>query len=53
MTHPSRPLLDVLNREGQAVRSLPLRLGREAGEKTRRDDVTPEGLEPCLALLGL
>jgi hypothetical protein len=45
--------VDVLNREGQAVRSKRFHLGHEAWQKTRREDVTIEGLEPCLALFGL
>lgn len=44
---------EVLDRGGVAVRSLRFRLAREVWEKSRRDDVTIEGLEPCLALFGL
>jgi RimJ/RimL family protein N-acetyltransferase len=45
--------IDVLNRGGEPVTSVRFRLGREAWEKTRREDITIEGLDPCLALFGL
>jgi len=44
---------DVLNRDGRPVRSRRFRLEGEVWEKFRRDDVTIEGLEPCLALFCL
>jgi RimJ/RimL family protein N-acetyltransferase len=45
--------IDVLNRDGEPVTSIRFRLGRPAWEKTRRTDISIEGLEPCLALFGL
>jgi RimJ/RimL family protein N-acetyltransferase len=41
------------NRDGKAVRTDRFLLTRDRWERTRRDDITIEGLEACLPLLGL
>ena len=41
------------DREGKPVRHLRFVLTRDRWEKARRDDITIEGLEACLPLLGL
>ena len=43
----------VGDREGQAVRMKRFVMERGHWETIRRDDITVEGLEPCLPLLGL
>ncbi len=43
----------VLLRRGQPARCLRFRLSREQWAPGRRDDVTIDGLDPCLPLLGL
>lgn len=40
-------------RRGKPARQIRLALDRGDWERTRRDDITVEGLEPCLPLLGL
>lgn len=41
------------DREGKPAKHLRFVMTRADWEATRRDDITIEGLEPCLALLGL
>lgn len=43
----------VLVRHGEAARLLNFLLTREKWERQRRDDITVEGIEECLPLLGL
>ncbi|MGH9037249.1 MAG: GNAT family N-acetyltransferase [Acidimicrobiia bacterium] len=45
--------LNVRNRQGAGTRERRLRLERADWEKTRRQDVEIEGIEPCLAMFGL
>jgi RimJ/RimL family protein N-acetyltransferase len=45
--------LNVRNRQGVGTREVRFRLERTDWEKTRRQDVEIEGLEPCLAMFGL
>jgi RimJ/RimL family protein N-acetyltransferase len=43
----------IADREGSPARMLRFVLARDDWARTRRDDITVEGLEPCLPLLGL
>lgn len=44
---------DILSRRGSAARAIRFRLERSRWEEHRRDDITIEGLEPCLELFGV
>lgn len=45
--------VNIVNRQGTAVREIRFRLEREAWEKSARPEVEIGGLEPCLPLFGL